>query len=143
VSYAADRITAPGITAASFTRPAGFSLAKTWHQITTEFEQGLPLVPVRVRVRPDAVGRLRRVADTRCLADTDWAGVAESDGWLVLDIAFERLEYARQGLLGLGGAVEVLEPEQLRQEMISEVGLLAARYALAAPGPAMQPCGCK
>jgi predicted DNA-binding transcriptional regulator YafY len=42
----------------------------------------------------------------------------EADGWFTLDLPFESFFAARSRLLGLGRAVEVLEPEPLRKSLI-------------------------
>jgi predicted DNA-binding transcriptional regulator YafY len=40
------------------------------------------------------------------------------DGWVTLDLPFESFITARSRLLGLGRAVEVLEPAALRKSLI-------------------------
>lgn len=42
----------------------------------------------------------------------------DGDGWVTLDLPFESFIVARSRLLGLGSAVEVLEPETLRKSLI-------------------------
>jgi predicted DNA-binding transcriptional regulator YafY len=42
----------------------------------------------------------------------------DADGWVTLDLPFESFIAARSCLLGLGRAVEVLEPETLRKSLI-------------------------
>jgi len=138
LTYAVGRIQVPEVTDEPVVRPEGFDLAETWRTLAAAFEQGLPLARVRVRVRPDAVARLRQVTDSRTRQQTDWAGQAGPGGWLVIDVAFERIEYARQSLLGLGSAVEVLEPEELRRDVVGEVRALCALY----PGIAAGDGGC-
>ncbi|HST40075.1 MAG TPA: WYL domain-containing protein, partial [Conexibacter sp.] len=50
-----------------------------------------------------------------------------ADGRLELEIWFERIEHA-QVLLGLGAAVEVLAPPQLRASLAAHAAELAALY---------------
>jgi predicted DNA-binding transcriptional regulator YafY len=42
----------------------------------------------------------------------------DGDGWVTLDLPFESFVAARSRLLGLGRAVEVLEPESLRKSLV-------------------------
>jgi predicted DNA-binding transcriptional regulator YafY len=42
----------------------------------------------------------------------------DAEGWVTLDLPFESFFAARTHLLGLGRAVEVLEPESLRRSLI-------------------------
>ncbi len=44
--------------------------------------------------------------------------VPDADGWVTLDLPFESFIVARSRLLGLGRAVEVLEPEPLRKSLV-------------------------
>jgi predicted DNA-binding transcriptional regulator YafY len=46
------------------------------------------------------------------------AGLPDGDGWITLTLPFERIETARERILGFGRAVEVLEPEPLRSSVI-------------------------
>jgi len=47
-----------------------------------------------------------------------YASTPDAEGWVTLDLPFESFATARTRLLGLGRAVEVLEPEPLRKSMI-------------------------
>jgi predicted DNA-binding transcriptional regulator YafY len=44
--------------------------------------------------------------------------IPNGDGWVTLELPFESFIAARTRLLGLGRAVEVLEPEALRKSLI-------------------------
>jgi predicted DNA-binding transcriptional regulator YafY len=44
--------------------------------------------------------------------------VPDANGWVTLDLPFESFIAARSRLLGLGRAVEVLEPESLRMSLV-------------------------
>lgn len=44
--------------------------------------------------------------------------IPDPDGWVTLDLPFESLITARSRLLGLGRAVEVVQPESLRKSLI-------------------------
>lgn len=112
-------------------RPAGFDLVAHWEAWSRAFEEGLPSVAVRVRVAPTALDVLRGAVDSRS-RDT-LPREASGDEWLELEIRFERLEHAESGLLGLGGAVEVLAPAELRVRMAAHAAALARRYGVVHP----------
>lgn len=113
--------------------PPGFDLPSYWEQWSRAFEAGLPSVAVRVRVAPAALGALARVVDSRrrallpASAEEAPPQARCADGRLELEIWFERLEHA-QALLGLGAAVEVLAPPQLRASLAAHAAELAALY---------------
>jgi predicted DNA-binding transcriptional regulator YafY len=126
--YRADRFEDAAVTERAFTRPAGFDLAAFWAGWREEFEHGLARVTVTVRVRPGCTRRLRRVVEPAHAGEVCWDTVPEPDGWVRLRLPFEKLEYARAALLGFGADVEVLEPEELRRQMIETAGALGALY---------------
>ncbi len=53
----------------------------------------------------------------------------DRDGWVMLDLPFESFVAARTRLLGLGRAVEVLEPESLRRSLIDFAEQIVKFYA--------------
>jgi predicted DNA-binding transcriptional regulator YafY len=56
------------------------------------------------------------------------ASSPDAEGWITLDLPFESLAVARTRLLGLGRAVEVLEPEALRLSVLDFAGQIIQRY---------------
>jgi predicted DNA-binding transcriptional regulator YafY len=56
------------------------------------------------------------------------AGPPDAEGWVTLTLSFETAEAARGRILGLGRAVEVLEPEALRQSVIDFARQIVAFY---------------
>ena len=51
------------------------------------------------------------------LSDTPPTRPPDDQGWVTLDLAFRTFREARTSILGLGGAVEVLQPEPLRESV--------------------------
>ena len=51
----------------------------------------------------------------------------DAEGWLTLSLPFETFEAAR--ILGLGRAVEVLEPLPLRQSVVNFAAQIVAFYS--------------
>lgn len=133
--YRADRFRYVTVTGHQFTRPAGFDLAAFWAAWREDFEHGLPVVTITVRARRDCLDRLRRAVDSVHVHDVDWGALPDPGGWVRLHLPFEKLEYARAALLGVGADVEVLCPPELRSEMKATAAALAALYQANALAP--------
>ncbi len=127
--YRADRFQLATLTGENFTRPSGFDLAAFWAAWRDEFERGLPGVTITVRAQPGCIGRLRRVVEQTRVGEVQWDAAPDPDGWVRLELPFEKLEYAKAGLLGVGAGVEVLAPGELRSQMIEAAAALCALYA--------------
>jgi predicted DNA-binding transcriptional regulator YafY len=126
--YRADRFESALVSSRPFTRPEGFDLAAFWAAWSAEFERSLPVVWVSVRARADRVPRLRRVAEPGRLGEVDWAAAPDTGGWVRLLLPFEKLGYARASLLGFGADVEVLAPQELREQIAADAAGLAGLY---------------
>lgn len=101
----------------SFTRPPEFDLATFWKSWCEEYESQPPFV-AKVRVAPDALTMLGEYIGERARGQLPPSTPPDTDGWVTLDLPFESFVAARTRLLGLGRAVEVLEPEPLRKSLI-------------------------
>jgi len=128
LTYAVERIHGLEMLEQSFDRPDAFNLVETWHRLVAEFEASLPSCQVLVRASKAARTRLPRLVDSRSRGPTDWNGEPDEAGWRRLVITFERMEHAKEALLGLGTDVEVLEPIELRDEIASAVRSLSRTY---------------
>jgi predicted DNA-binding transcriptional regulator YafY len=126
-TYRVSRISAAEIADATFERPAVFDLAETWAESTAAYEQSIPVLDVTLRVRSD---RLEWLADALGPTQMRTATVGddpERDGWARMDVRVESVGEAMRQLLPFGGAVEVLAPQELRDELISRArGVIAA-----------------
>lgn len=110
-----------------FQRSADFDLAAFWDEWCRTYENNRPRYPVTVRIAPELVPYL-----TRYFGERVRRIVAESmpdeQGWLTLPLHFETFVEARTRLLGLGRAVEVLEPTALRLSIIDFASQIVAFY---------------
>ncbi|MEV4618828.1 YafY family protein [Asanoa sp. NPDC049573] len=118
VTYRVNQILALAATGETFTRPAGFDLAKHWQDQVTEFRAGLFTGEARIRLSP--VGQERRPVDNPTHDD---------DGWVTATIPIESVDHACGDLLRLGAEVEVLAPPELRDRLADTARKLAALYA--------------
>lgn len=110
-------------------RPASFNLAAYWTQWCAQFEAQKEKVQVQIRVAPDAVSRLIRFLGEGLYNYLAQPGVADDHGFVTLPLAFDSLEAACEQLMGLGTAVEVLSPLELREEIRQTAVALAAHYS--------------
>ncbi len=56
------------------------------------------------------------------------AGPQDDEGWITVVLPFESLGEARLGLLGFGRAIEVLEPQVLRQTIADYAAQIVELY---------------
>jgi predicted DNA-binding transcriptional regulator YafY len=101
-----------------FDRPPGFDLQAFWQKWCEEYERQKQIFQVRLRVSPQLLPYLPLLFGRRVIEQVSRSGPPDPDGWVILTLPFENLEAARQQVLNLGSAVEVLEPEALRCSVI-------------------------
>ncbi len=101
-----------------FERPAGFDLQAFWQKWCEEYEQQMQVFQARLRISPQLLPYLPLFFGRRVIEQVSRFGPPDPDGWVTLTLPFENLEAARQRVLSLGSAVEVLEPEALRYSVI-------------------------
>jgi predicted DNA-binding transcriptional regulator YafY len=100
-----------------FVRPPGFQLEAFWEEWCREYESQ-PLFSARVRVAPEALHMLGEYIGDRVRGKLLKSHNPDDDGWVTFDLPFDSFVTARSRLLGLGRAVEVLEPESLRRSLV-------------------------
>lgn len=112
-SYRIGRLRRVEVLEACFDRDSGFDLTDFWREACAVFEREsatrAPVCVATLRVHRSAdwyfpsffEGRYERV------------GATDADGWASLRVTFSSLDEARTRVLGLGTAVEVLDPPEL------------------------------
>ena len=111
--YRVSRIEAAELTGETFERPPAFDLHEAWAAQVGRFKgEGPERMTVKVRVTPAASGQFMRLAGEQVVGRTD-------DGLVVL--ALPGCDAGVSLLAGFGGAIEVLEPPDLRQRL-AELG---------------------
>jgi predicted DNA-binding transcriptional regulator YafY len=112
-----------------FERPADFDLVAEWERWCAVRELSRTMFPVTIHVAPELIremaGRLGDHIASTAVADQS----PDGEGWIKLELRFESLEAARECLLGLGGAVEVLEPLALRLSVADYAAQTVAVYS--------------
>ncbi|NEA99221.1 YafY family protein [Streptomyces sp. SID13726] len=126
-THRASRITEAELLPASFTRPADFDLPAHWARWTAEFEATLDQLPVTVSLTASGLAALPEV-----LGESDSGPRATPDpdrpGRHRLTLHFDNPRAACRRLLGFGPDVEVLEPADVRAELIETARRTIAAY---------------
>ena len=100
-----------------FVRPHAFQLEAFWESWCRDYESQPPFC-ARVRVSPEVLPLLEEYVGERARGELVRSHISGETGWVTLDLPFDSFIAARSRLLGLGRAVEVLEPEALRKSLI-------------------------
>ena len=116
------------LTEATFVRPPGFDLAAFWQTWCAAQERYRVEYRVTVRVSPEVLARLPYYLGHDAGAAIADAGPADAAGRVTLQLGFASLPAARERLLGLGRAVEVLAPRALRLSVADYARQIAELY---------------
>jgi predicted DNA-binding transcriptional regulator YafY len=111
----------------SFKRPRGFDLVGYWQESAARFEAELRPMQARVRVSPRAMGWLHH-ARTK-FVPYPARSTPDRPDWKDVLLPIESIEHGAKQMLGYGGEIEVIEPAELRRQLI-----LMARRTLANHG---------
>jgi predicted DNA-binding transcriptional regulator YafY len=95
-------------------RPADFDLETFWRKARAEFRAQIPSYRIKVRIAETVLARTNPVSHWGRLEAT----LPLENGWLEATLCFEYLDQAIGWVLGAGSRVEVLEPLELREQVI-------------------------
>ncbi|MFE3291901.1 helix-turn-helix transcriptional regulator [Rhodococcus sp. NPDC059234] len=112
LSFRVSRIRRVEVLGEPTRRPEGFDLAAWWAESSAAFDRSLLRYRCRVRLSPVAWRALPAAVGTEAARVTP--GPAGVDGWVEVDLMLESEEVALHQLTALGGGVEVLSPDTLR-----------------------------
>ncbi|HET7863426.1 MAG TPA: WYL domain-containing protein [Burkholderiaceae bacterium] len=110
----------------AFKRPRGFELARTWQESAARFEAELRSLQARVRVSPRGLNGLRNGRNPFVMLPPAPGGRA---GWQEIAMPIESVANGASQLLALGAEVEVIEPAELRTELLALARRVLALYA--------------
>jgi predicted DNA-binding transcriptional regulator YafY len=105
-------------------RPPDFDLAAYWKSSTTAYQERLPRYHATLRVGPKTMGWLKTWRKTWLVGA---ASAPDAGGWVVQAIQFDCEDEACFVTLGLGGDVDVLEPDSLRLRVLADAEAIVAR----------------
>jgi predicted DNA-binding transcriptional regulator YafY len=126
--YRVSRVLDALVSNESFERPADFDLAAFWREWCAEVEENRPVYLVTARVAPDFIRWLPALFGEQIHDSISGAGAPDAEGWITLTLPFETLEDARERVLGFGRAVQVLEPQALRNSVLDYATQIVALY---------------
>ena len=116
----------------TFKRPRGFDLARTWQESAARFESTLRQLQARVRVSPRGLTWLINARTQVVAAPAVATARLGRPDWHEVLMPIESIEQGARQLLGFGAEIEVVEPAELRAELLRQVRALMALYAPAA-----------
>ncbi len=117
----------------SFKRPRGFDLARTWQESAARFEAELRTLQARVRVSPRGLTWFRNARIQAVDLPAEAANPPLLPDWREMLMPIESIEHGARQLLGFGAEVEVLEPAELRAQVLWQAGQLITLYQASAP----------
>lgn len=127
-TYRVSRFSRVAPTEAAFTRPAGFDLAAHWSATTADYEGSAPGVDLVIRLDPGARGMLEDAVGVRAVRAAEPLDDSGADGWLRLRLRVDWPEEVPGKMLALGDRVEVLEPTEVRADMVRLAERTIARH---------------
>lgn len=123
-TYRASRIISAELLNTRFSRPEDFDLVDYWDASTAEFLANLPEYRVTLLIHEDA---------DMLVQAWKWAHIEQIDepdyeGWRRATVRFDVLEEAVACVLGGGTCIRVVEPNELRVNVIKEAQAVASMY---------------
>jgi len=109
-------------------RPGGFDLASYWTESIATYESQQPRIEVVVRFRREAGRQLEDLLDGATLASAVEEDDPEPGAWRRLRVTMDWPREVAGRLLAMGGALEVLEPAELRADLAALATEVAALY---------------
>lgn len=128
-TYRARRIVAVRDTGETFSRPADFDLPSHWNESIAAYERDMPRVEVTVRVDRRAIGLLADMVGERAVRDAEVLEEAD-EGWRRLRLTAEWPDEVPGRMLAMGGAVEILDPPEIRERAIALARDLIERHTV-------------
>lgn len=113
----------------SFEYPQEFNLPAFWKYWCEDFKKNRPVFMVIARVSAELIAHLPRIFGEHTEDILAQAGKADELGRILLTLPFESFESARTRILGLGQAIEVLEPLSLKMSVIDFAHQIENLYA--------------
>lgn len=118
-TYRARRIADVRDCGETFQRPHDFDLAQHWRETTEAYERDAPRVAVTIRIHPRALPLLADIAGERALREAEGLeGPLDEDGRLHVRLEMDWPEEVPGRLLALGGAMEIVEPAEVRERAL-------------------------
>jgi predicted DNA-binding transcriptional regulator YafY len=128
-TYRVSRVVAARLGDGHFERPDEFDLAAFWTESSAAYEREVMRLPVVIRIAPDKLERLAEFVGWRAIEGAEELGEPDPDGWKRVRLRLDWPEEVPGKLLGIGGDLEVLEPPEVRAELVALASGAVARHA--------------
>ncbi len=122
--YRVDRLEEAWESGEAAQRPPGFNLVPFWEEWEAEYAASLPAYAARVRLGPEAQ---RHRDDLGGLTPRSVTEHAEDAGWVEQTLLFDTRRVAVAALLALAPEVEIVAPDELREELATVARQVIAR----------------
>jgi len=127
--YRVSRIMDAELTDSQFERPQDFDLANYWQNWRDQFESRQNSLLVTLRVPPHSGPLLAQVFGEGIVNSLLASSPPEdAAGFATISLTFDSIETACRQLLGLGTAVDVIAPQELRQRLHEQASQTASQY---------------
>ena len=97
-------------------RPPDFDLAACWEQSSSRFLAGIPRYTTEIRILQSA---LPRALQSGRFIQLEQLAPPDQDGWIRARLVFDVKEEACGYLLSFGNMVEILEPLEMREQVLA------------------------
>ena len=129
-SYRLDRVESVDDTGERFERDPSFDLETWWDRHAAAFEASLLRRRVTVRLSPRGRRRLWGVVEHAAASEALSGVVAtDADGWTVVELPTEGLDFAATAIVALGAEAEALGPPEFRDQVAQILRAATAHYA--------------
>ncbi len=135
-SYRVSRISGVTVRDERFQRPEDFDLVAYWTEAVLAYGQTLPTIEAVLRVRAQDLAWLGEAMGEPSWSTARTSPDIEREGWVRVELRIESIDEARSGILRVGGAVEAVEPEELRAAVIEGARAVLERHGTLHEGPA-------
>jgi predicted DNA-binding transcriptional regulator YafY len=124
-TYRVSRIQQASLRDEACIRPPDFDLARYWQESSAIFMANIPRHPVSVRIAQSA---LSRVTQAGRYIQLEQLGPPDEHGWVAARILFEYKDEMCGYLLSFGAEVEILDPPELRAQVLDLARSMVAFY---------------
>lgn len=128
-TFRISRIQEAALSKGRVQRPPHFHLGDYWRQWCKQFESRQEQFSVSLLAAPEAIPRFVRFFGESLFDYLAEANATDERGFVTLSLSFDSAETACEQLMGLGAAVEILSPAELRERIRSTALQLATLYS--------------
>lgn len=125
-TYRVSRVETARLTDQPALRPPAFDLADYWERSSAAFMVNLPSYLATLRADPVILPRLRYAGRYAHIEQSD---PPDDQGRITLHMRFDTQDVAREYALGFGPAIEVLEPPELRAQVLETARRIVEFYS--------------